>query len=549
MWCTPRVMRERVARRARTREVCEAIVGAALLLAPETAFAQFWTDATAPCLGTTAQWTNKVDVADLDGDGDVDILLANGGNYATPGTPEATRIFRNDGGGTCTEITQAVTGGFLGLSRVAKAIDVDGDGDLDVLAGGAHHTQLKLFTRDGATWTDASGQLPQQMTSIGDLEAGDIDRDGDLDLVLADWGPNNPTNAQVQGGRTRLYLNDGHGTFTEATATLMPDLLVRMSWDIELVDVDNDWDLDVLVACKYCPSAMFSYDEVLTSFQNIGSIPTGSNNYDFEPMDIDNDGDLDLVTINNRSDLTEGIYLNTGGVFTDESQRLMGTDGNPAGADDNVAVWMDVDSDGDSDLLVGSLGTDRLMINDGRGWFTRAANATPNDTPSTLGIAAADLNGDGRLDLVQGQGESAFPDRVQLATELVAVDSTPPAIRSSFHDSARAYARVHDFRSPHRAHDLQRVWIDDGGPGVDMTWYGEYLWSAPWTRGPTRICARDRQGNEACTDPQLVDGAPFGDGFIDPGHDGAGCCDTGASRPSLLPLAVLVLLVRKRRRR
>src|SRR5262249_44491895 len=157
------------------------------------------------------------------------------------------------------------------------------------------------------------------------------------------------------------------------------------------------------------------------------ALPKTSNNYEFEAMDIDNDGDLDLVTINNGPNLRETLLINDGtGNFTDGSSRF---DQNPV-ADDNVAIWLDVDSDGDADLLIGSAAVDGLYINDGAGNFTRQTVATPSDTPSTLGLAFADLDGDGRLDLVQGQGESAFPDKIQLATAMVAVDTSPPVVRA-----------------------------------------------------------------------------------------------------------------------
>lgn len=526
------------------------VVAAIVLAIPGIARAQYWTDATQPCLGTTAQWTNKVDVADLDDDGKVDILLANGGDYDTPGTPEATRIFHNDGGGACTEITSTVLGGFMGLSRVAKAFDLDGDGDLEIVTGGAHHTQLKLFAKNGPVWTDATAQLPQQMTSAGDVEAGDVDGDGDMDLLVGDWGPNNPTGPGIAGGRTRLYVNDGNGTFTDVTAAQMPDVLVKMSWDVELVDVDNDWDLDALIACKYCTTTFLFRNDGHGVFTNdTTSLPSDTNNYDFEPMDLDGDGDLDLATINDGPQLREKILVNDGhGVFTDETSTRVTATANPAGADDNVAVWMDVDDDGDADLFIGRLGADRLLINT-NGVFALAPNATPNDTPSTLGVAAADLNDDGRLDLVQGQGESAFPDKVQLASTMVAVDTQPPSIVAAF-DGVRVRARVHDHLSPSRAHDFTRVWIDDGGAGVDLTWYGEYLWTAPWTTAPARVCARDRRNNEACFDP-FTDGADVtivGDDLVHPTNDG-GCCDTGRARPSLWPIAVMALLLRRRRRK
>ncbi|MBL0218992.1 MAG: VCBS repeat-containing protein [Myxococcales bacterium] len=551
---------------------------------PGIARAQRWTDATGSCIGATAEWSNKVELADVDKDGLVDLLIANGGNYASPGTPEPVRIWKNLGGwgtaGThCQEISAQAVLGFTGLSRVIKAIDVDHDGDLDLITGGAYQTQLKLYLRGPAGWTDASAQLPQQLTSIGDLEAGDVDGDGDLDLLLSDWGAANPT-MNGPGGPTRLYLNNGSGTFTDATATHMPAQLVNWSWDVELVDVDNDWDLDALIACKFCSTSyLFRNDGTGHFTDDPAALPHFPNNYDFEPMDIDGDGDLDLATINDGAQLREHIFVNDGhGVFTDESAtRLTGT-ANPANADDNVAVWLDVDADGDADLLIGSLGADRLLINTS-GVFALAPNATPNDTLATLGLAAADLDGDGRLDLLQGQGESAFPDKVQLGSTTVAIDIVPPSItieKAFGRLTGVVRARVHDHQSPSHAHDFQRVWIEHDGPAplvfesapppdtmTDMQWYGEYLWASPVLPSFThyRVCATDRRGNSICSaefnvfsNPDGGNVTEYGD-TIDAGTGttgkGAGCCEAGGSPSGAVPLAMIVasaLGVRRRRR-
>ncbi len=548
-----------------------------LAVTPRIAAAQRWQDATASCLGTTAEWSNKIEVADVDGDGLVDILIANGGNYASPGSAEPVRIWKNLGGwgsagAHCTEISAEAVAGFTGLSRVVKAVDLDGDGDLDIITGGAYQTQLKLFLRGATTWSDATAQLPQQLTSIGDLEAGDVDGDGDLDLVMSDWGGTNPqTNA---GGRTRLYLNDGHGTFTEATSDHMPATLMKWSWEIELADVDGDWDLDILIACKLCTTSYLFRNDGTGHFTNdANALPHFSNNYDFEPMDIDGDGDLDLVTINDGPMSRNHIFVNDGaGKFADEtSTRLTGT-ANP-GADDNVAAWVDVDNDGDADLLIGSLGPDRLLLNDGAGHFTLAPDdATPDDTPGSLGIALADFDGDGRLDVVQAQGEVAFPDKLQLASDMVAIDTSPPVViveQLAGPAGGVIHARVHDHHSPSRAHDWKRVWIEHNGVAAaafesgppplqdaDMTWYGEYLWASPRLDGVTsyRVCAADRRNNQGCSEWISTlggdhDGSVGQDAGTDmtPGGGGGGCCEAGQSpRGAIVPLG-LVLVLRRRR--
>ena len=522
------------------------------------AAAQRWTDATAKCTGVTGEWSNEVDLADVDGDGHVDILVANGGNYSSPGTAVQTRVWKNLGDWgpatpRCQEISAQAVLGFTGLARTIKAIDVDKDGDLDIITGGAYQSQLKLYLRDGGAWTDGSTKLPQQLSSIHDVEAGDVDGDGDLDLLLSDSGTANPS-PQAAGGRTKLYLNDGAGNFTDVTTTNMPDILVKWSWDVELVDIDNDWDLDAAISCKYCTTSyIFRNDGTGKFTDDPNALAHVTNNYEFEAIDIDKDGDLDLATINDGGGLKDRILVNDGtGKFTDESAtRLTGT-ANPA-TDDNAVIWVDVDGDGDPDLFTASLsGPDRISLNDGTGKFTLSPNATPNDTPGSLSVAMADLNGDGRLDLVQAQGEAADPEKIQLGSDMVVVDTQPPKIERFMAMGGKVVARVHDNLSPARMHDFQRVWVETNGTETTMIWYGEYLWRADVQAGATfRICAKDRRGNSACSDGEPPgDGAPNGDGVPDmPGGDGGGCCDTRGSSTNVLFGLVLLLVLRRRRAR
>lgn len=500
-----------------------------------------WRDVTDEVLDSTGEWTNKVELADLTGDGRLDLLFANGGDYSAPGEPEMNRAFFGRAGAPFEEATAAVFGQTPDLTRVIKAADLTGDGAVDVFVGNTYQTRSRLFVGDGAGGftEETSSRLPTTLLSLGDAESGDVDGDGDLDLVLADWGAgNNMTN---DGGLTRLWLNDGTGRFTDATAARMPDVRVRFSWDLEFVDVDNDLDLDILVSCKRCAGGfLFRNDGGGTFESDRRGLPQYTNNYEYEAMDLDGDGFLDLVTINDGdivggvgSSRREHVFRNDGeGRFRDVTDTWWPDEENP-GFDDNLVTYLDYDSDGDADFLIGSLsGPDRLMINGGLadGEAGRLVVALEvfegEETPGTLGMSIGDLDGDGRVDVVQSQGEhpTAIQERIFSGRGL-ALDTQPPVITlvtvtpadgtSGASTSGMSgdgtpagerlvRARVHDRKSPMQYTDFESIQVRyglmDAPTSTPMAWYGEFLWRAtvPPEAENIEVCATDAAGNERC---------------------------------------------------
>jgi hypothetical protein len=462
-----------------------------------------WVDATEAAIGITGEWTNKVDLADIDADGDVDILFANGGDYDEPGTPVVNQIFANDGSGVFADVTSQVVGPEGDLARVIKARDLDGDGLPDIIVGTTFETQSRLYlNRGGLDFEEVTTtHLPAVDSSVGDLEVGDVDADGDLDLVLADWGPGDPM--RNDGAPVRLWLNDGNAVFSEAPAGQVPQPLVLFSWDLELVDVDNDFDLDILTSCKRCAGGFLFRNNGAGVFEDeSAALPQATNNYDFEPMDVDGDGFLDLVTVNDGPDMRERLLMSDGmGGFVDHTMDRWPEEANMA-ADDNVVAFADVDSDGDADFIIGSLsGSDRLMVNDGSGHLSMDDQIFKGvRTLGTLGLAMADLNGDTRIDVVQAQGEAADREKVLMGGDLVPPDSAPPIITNVRAIGGTIHARVHDNKSPSVTSDWRSVVLRGPAGDQPMQWYGEYLWRAtPAEPGSHSVCATDHAGNESCS--------------------------------------------------
>ncbi|MFC3879123.1 FG-GAP repeat domain-containing protein [Algoriphagus namhaensis] len=475
-----------------------------------------WEDQSSVYLPQTGEWTNRVEVADLNEDGLVDLIFANGGDYSEPGKLESSRIFINQGSETqFLEVTEQVFGEEKFYARVIKVRDLNADGYPDIFIGATFQNQSQLYlgTGNGEFSKVTSSHLPQKLASVGDVEFGDVDIDGDLDIVLADWGPG--SNMNNDGGKTMLWINDGNGIFSDQTDTQMPDLLIQFSWDLEFIDFDNDFYLDIAISCKRCGTSRIYVNDGLGNFEEKRMLPAYTNNYEFEAMDVNGDGFLDLVTVNdgeivdqNSWSRREHIFLNDSAKrFVDATSVLWKDEAN-TGEDDNNVAFLDFDSDGDADFILSSLtGEDRLLINDGKGKFTlRESILSGEPTPHTLSLVFADINGDHKMDIImgQGEGEELIEERIFVGKN-IPIDSAKPIISHfdiEIGESTIIKARIHDNKSPSMPQDWKSVLVKVNDKDFPMNWYGEYLWSSVIEQilpsDTISICATDAAGNETC---------------------------------------------------
>ena len=374
--------------------------------------------------------TTCLALGDVDGDGDLDLVT---GNYQ-----EQNRLYLNSGTGAFTDATagsmpadldrtkalvflgrdlvfgnagqsryyQAGPGGFVDVtaSRLpalwlwtnALALgDVDGDGDSDLVLGnsggqlGGFESNHLYLNNGFGSFSDASAsQLPAILNDTAALALGDVDGDGDADLASG-----------CPDGRNRLHLNDGAGTFAEATVGPLSAGFGGSA--LATGDVDRDGDLDLVVGGYGLPSRLYLND--VGSFSDVTSaqMPSSpSSTSSFAVGDVDGDGDLDLV-VGSRGLFPYGQTLllrNDGsGSFTDATGTHM-----PLDADITTSVALgDVDRDGDLDLMLGNYGQNRLYLNDGTGTFADATNShMPIDNDATKRVVFGDLDGDGDLDCI-----------------------------------------------------------------------------------------------------------------------------------------------------
>ncbi len=361
----------------------------------------------AAALPAQTVWTNGIELADVDGDGDIDAICANGSSYGAGGS-QPQHLFLNNGTGTFTAAhAQLNVANFNAQMVIAEDFDNDGDKDLMYAPSGPYPSPTalpKMLINNGlGVFNDQSAtRLPAIPMSAFCVCAGDIDNDGDLDVVFTDGASSlNGTAAQ-----SHLYLNNGSGFFTDATATNLPSVIYNCQ-DVTLGDWDADFDIDIILTGKGGGSRLLVNDG--TGHFTLNTVLNSSGTsltYEGDPADLDGDGDLDIA-MQSISGLNEGWVRNNGATVTNVT--FSGTNG----ADDNEMAAFDYDNDGDLDVMVASLAFSSEKAYNNNGNVFTFANIFQAQTDSSLDFGFADLNGDKKYDMYTAQGESGnFTDKV-----------------------------------------------------------------------------------------------------------------------------------------
>jgi len=319
-------------------------------------------------------------MADFDGDGDLDIYIVQSGILATaePGTGASVknRLYINRGDGYFDEATEAHGAADSGYGMGVTAGDYDGDGDVDLYVTNVGPNVL--LNNDGR------GFFEDVSTVAGVADPGwgtaatfiDLDSDGDLDLFIVNylnWSEAIEMTCYGRGVRAycppqsynlpaadRLYRNNGDGTFTDVS-------------------------------------------------ERAGLNQTFGNGLGVVAGDFDSDGRTDLFVANDM--MVNQLWLNQGALRFKDEAMLWGValDENGVAKSGMGVASEDVDDDGDPDLLIVNLQgeTDSFFRNEGTHFTDDTASiglGTRSRKYTRWGVALADFNNDGRLDLYQANG-------------------------------------------------------------------------------------------------------------------------------------------------
>jgi hypothetical protein len=472
---------------------CDALAILAPVLVTGVATAQTFQNQTASKFAglINTEYSNQASPCDIDDDGDLDLVWANGQGFGSQGAALKVRVWINDGAGVFTDETDARTGGLTGWFRGVEFGDIERDGDWDMILAQDFNKQPQLLVNDGKGFftNETAARLPAATLSSARGQFGDVDNDGDLDLFMNHSGATN----RFGSGPPRLYLNDGTGVFTNASLTNLPAGNTTDQQDAIFGDVDGDLDLDVLVVSRDAATKLWINDGAGV-FTN-KAMPADGSSYSFDMGDINGDGDLDLLSAEGGVDK---LFENNGtGTYTNASSKVTG---NPS-ADDNDSKFFDLDNDGDLDFVIGSLSSngERIFRNNGpkaAPQFTAVTGAITALVDSSLDIEVADFTGDGRYDIVTAQGESGgFQNKIYVGNSGGAapmpVDTLPPTIIATeqLPDADVAdgpfFVRVvaYDGYTSDRGFYDKGVFLNytvDGVAGdnqvVEMKWHGNSMW-------------------------------------------------------------------------
>ncbi len=329
---------------------------------------------------STASGANSVYAADVDGDGDIDAVSASFYD-------DKIAWNENLGGGGTSWALHTISTSADGALWVNVA-DVDGDGDLDVLSASYFDDKIAWYENAGGGGTSwMLHTISPFVDRVLSIYAADVDGDGDIDVLSASAGSGSKIawyeNVGGRGTSWMLHAISGADPTTSAFAA----------------DVDGDGDLDAL-STSY-------FDDKIAWYENVGgggtswtlhTISTSADGaFSVFAADVDRDGDLDALSASHLDDKI-AWYENVGGGGTSWTLHTISTSAYSA----HVVYAADVDGDGDLDALSASMFDDKIAWYEnvgggGTSWELHTISASADFARS---VFAADVDGDGDLDVL-----------------------------------------------------------------------------------------------------------------------------------------------------
>ncbi len=333
---------------------------------------------------------SAIQLGDVDGDGDLDIIGILGGTTA--------KLYKNNGAGIYTEETN----GFItDTVQYLRFVDIEQDGDVDIFV-------IRNVSTSGIIWefdlyeNNGQGIFAKHITSgitnaFDNVSAklqfafGDVDGDGDMDMTLS--GFTNQFSAKI-------WRYDGNYTFTESFS----GILQVVDGKTQFTDIDNDGDQDLLVIGQTVNSAFyhkyFNNGSGSFSLGNVDSVE-GSFFGDFDIADVDDDGDLDAVQVGaNRSTTVITTHRNNGaGQFS----LYFGVPASNYGALSTVK-FADFNNDGDVDMIAASRSASpkmNIFLNTGTGNFVPMTGQSFASFNLSVEVQVGDIDNDGDIDIIQ----------------------------------------------------------------------------------------------------------------------------------------------------
>lgn len=360
----------------------------------------------------TVRWTEGVEAADADNDGDLDLFFADGDGFSSAGTKRQNVLVINKLIETAVfsfaDESVARLGAHVSNAKGVTTADITGDGYIEALYTNAFNTDPAfLYVNQGAGnpgFFNFEGVARGFTTNVaaGGAMFSDVDNDGDLDVVM------NNNYLGSGSGLPRLYRNNGSGFFTLVAGAFSAAGNKSTHMDVQMIDIDQDWTIDFFGANRASNAGgnhFLMTNDGAGNFADISSLlpATSANVYEADVGDLDGDSDIDLFFVS-LSGFADGSVRNN---LVPSTTLSFTANANLGGDDDNEIAFLDFDVDGDFDAFVGSLGArEKLWRNDGNMTWANSHTSITAVSDSTLDCTIADLNNDGRYDFITAQGES-----------------------------------------------------------------------------------------------------------------------------------------------